>query len=283
MSDRGSFDHRLNLWLDDGPDAAPREDLAAVLETFPRIRQRRRFGREIIPMPNYLRLAVAAAIVVVVGGLAVTQLRPTGEQSAGAPTPGWADRFPVRIANTFAVPFEYAIDPASGLELFGTEDPNSQRFRVPDPANPGSYLARGVVLHAVTSMRADPCTDPASSTSTIPITSADEFADHLDSVPWAKTTAIPLTVDGYQARMVEVTQDTTTPACPDIWLWPGDDVSLSDKLLGRPAHRYAALDVGGRTLVFTIYDVDDLDSWLPTAEALIDSIHFLPSGATSRP
>lgn len=277
MSDRGSFDHRLNLWLDDGPDAAPREDLAAVLETFPRIRQRRRFGREIIPMPNYLRFAVAAAIVVVAGGLAILQLRPAEEQSAGAPTPGWADRFPVQTANTFAVPFEYAIDPASGLELHGADDPNNQRFRIPNPANPGSYFARGVVLHAVDSMRADPCTDPASSTATIPVNSAAEFADYLATVPWAVATPVPLTVDGHEAQMIEVTQDASSPDCPDIWLWPGDDVSLSTKLLGRPAHRYAALDVAGRTVVIVIWDADGLEGWLPTAEALTDTIHFLPN------
>ena len=283
MSDRGSFDHLLNLWLDDGPDAAPREDLAAVLETFPRIRQRRRFGRESIPMPNYLRLAVAAAIVVVVGGLAFTQLRPTGDQFSAAPTPGWADRFPVRIADTFAVPFEYAIDPESGLELLGTEDPNNHKFRIPDPANPGSYFARGVVIHAVTSMRADPCTDPASSTATIQISSAAEFADYLATVPWAEATPVSMNIDGHEARVLEVTQDARGPDCPDIWLWPGDDVSLSAKLLGRPAHRYAAIDVRRRTIVFVIWDADGLEHWLPTAEALIDTIHFLPDGATASP
>ena len=283
MSDRGSFDHRLNLWLDEGPDAAPREDLAAVLETFPRFRQRRRFGREIIPMPNYLRLAVAAAIVVVAGGLAIMQLRPAGEQSAGAPTPGWADRFPVQTAKNFAVPFEYAIDPASGLVLLQPEDSSMHRFRIPSLASPGVYLARGVVLHAVTSVRADPCTDPASSSAILPVRSAEQFADYLATIPWAKATPVSLTVDGNEARAVEVTQDANAPDCPDIWLWPDDDVPLSSKLDGTPAHRYAAVDVAGKTLVFVIFDVDGLEPWLPTAEALIGSIHFQPSGETSRP
>ena len=78
MSVRKSFDHRLNDWLDEGPQVAPRDLLSAVLEELPSHRQERPRlfgGRWRIPMFTFARVGVAA-IAVAVAAAAFIAIRP---------------------------------------------------------------------------------------------------------------------------------------------------------------------------------------------------------------
>jgi hypothetical protein len=88
MSVRKSFDHRLNAWLDEGPQVAPHDLLHAVLEGVPSTRQVRRalfVGRWRIPMTTFARLGLAAiAVVAVVAGVIATRPAPS---NGTAPTP----------------------------------------------------------------------------------------------------------------------------------------------------------------------------------------------------
>jgi hypothetical protein len=90
MSVRKSFDHRLNDWLDEGPQVAPHDLLHAVLEEVPSVRQeRRRFfvGWWRILMSTFARLGVAALAVAVVAAVIIaTRPAPSGG-TGSTPTP----------------------------------------------------------------------------------------------------------------------------------------------------------------------------------------------------
>lgn len=88
MSVRKSFDHRLNDWLDEGPQAAPHDLLHAVLEEVPSVRQERRRpfgGWWRILMFTFARVGVAALAVAVVAAVIIAT-RP-GPSVGTGPTP----------------------------------------------------------------------------------------------------------------------------------------------------------------------------------------------------
>ena len=94
MSGPRAFDERLNGWLQEGPEAAPRDLLEAILGEFPGIRQERRIGPlryprfGPTPTPLVARLVGAAAAVVALAVVASVLLVP-GQQPpfGGGPTP----------------------------------------------------------------------------------------------------------------------------------------------------------------------------------------------------
>lgn len=90
MSVRKSFDHRLNNWLDEGPQVAPHDLLHAVLEELPSHRQERQWlfrGRWRIPMSTFARLGLAAVAVAVVAVaiIATRQAPPVGTGPTATP------------------------------------------------------------------------------------------------------------------------------------------------------------------------------------------------------
>ncbi|HEX3218512.1 MAG TPA: hypothetical protein VHU77_00550 [Candidatus Limnocylindria bacterium] len=104
MSVRQSFDHRLNDWLDEGPQVAPYDLLLAVLEELPSHHQERRWlfgGKWRIPMNAFARLGLVAAAViaaVVVGAVAISGMRSgpsIGNEST--PTPSASSTFTSRL------------------------------------------------------------------------------------------------------------------------------------------------------------------------------------------
>jgi len=92
MSNERDFDRIARAWLDLGPDEAPDRAVAAVLQAVeatpqvrrPWIRPSRRF-----PTMNRLvtLAAIAAALVIAVGGGALLLGRPDGDRSVGVPVP----------------------------------------------------------------------------------------------------------------------------------------------------------------------------------------------------
>jgi hypothetical protein len=108
MSVRKSFDHRLNDWLDEGPQVAPPDLLHAVLEELPAHRQdRRRFvvGRWRMPMFTFGRLGLAAVVVALLAGviIAARPTLPVGNRASA--TPGSSSRFTSKFyAYSISVP-----------------------------------------------------------------------------------------------------------------------------------------------------------------------------------
>jgi len=284
MTPRRSFDDLLTDWLDDGPTGAPREDLAAVLQAFPTVRQRRRIEREITSMPNITRLAVAAALVVLLGGAAVLQLpRSTGPAATPSPTPGWAARFTSQTATTFEHPFRYSIDPVSELSLIGTPDATVHQFGVCDPTTEGCRMTR-VVVKMGTPLRRDVCA--SSGGDVLSRYTPRQFADYMKALPgFTVTEREPTSVGGHEAVVLDVDQlPRSARQCDDIYIWTDNDVSFTDSGLGGWTRRFLAFEVDGDTvLVIILAQADQMEAWLRTASAFLDTVRFVADDATPSP
>ena len=280
MSARRPFDRILTEWLDEGPMTAPREDLAALLEAVPQVRQRSRIGRE-IPMSTIFKYAIAAAIVLLVGGLVLSRIVPTNNGVATAPTPtptpsptpGWADRFPLGTAGTFTHPFTYAIDPATKMAL-GSNDNLTQLFDVVDPAS-GNVTSR-VVISLVTGVREDVCASSGSAILSKP--SPRQLIDYFKTLPGHRAVeGTPATVDGREALVVDVTQlPVASRPCQDEYVWANNDTPFTAVADGS-TRRIVAFDVGGDTVV--AIEIGPMPAWSQTASAFLDSIRFAQSSS----
>lgn len=87
-----SFDQRIADWLEEDPNAAPRDVLRTVLAAYPSIPQRRDFGITWRPRTMFDRIAVAAvAAVVAIGTLSLGASLLTTRDSAAGPCPATLD------------------------------------------------------------------------------------------------------------------------------------------------------------------------------------------------
>ena len=150
MSVRQSFDHRLNDWLDEGPQVAPYDLLLAVLEELPSHRQEQRWlfgGKWRIPMNAFARLGVVAAAViaaVVIGAVAISGMRSgpsIGNDST--PTPAASSTFNSRL-------YPYSISVPAGWTATwaaarwdGSGAPDRQDLTVDVMVSPGTAVALG--------------------------------------------------------------------------------------------------------------------------------------------
>ena len=150
MSVRKSFDHRLNDWLDEGPQVAPHDLLHAVLEELPSHRQGRRrlFGWSWrIAMFTLARVGVAAAAVAVVAAviIATRQAAPVGTHPT--PTPQSSSTFTSKFYGySVSVPPGWKALPAV-QRWDGTGAPDIQDFTI-DLFESPQRTARAVLLTA---------------------------------------------------------------------------------------------------------------------------------------
>ena len=269
MSAPNRFDNLLDDWLEEGPESVPREDLAIVLEGFPRIRQRSGFGPWRRPMPTFVRLAVAAVLAIAVGAVVLGQMiQPSGPSVGAESTPGWEDRFPTQTASTFVRPFTYAIDPSSGVSL-ANGDRASYQFRIP-----GGAEVAVVVRHPAEGIRLDPCTTDGGAVNARP--TPEEFVSYMQTVPGLKVTRLPpTTIDGRTALGIDV-QQRADPACQEHFIFAADDDWTccwpDDPMWVR---RIWAIDVeGALVLVTTPHNSTNKEAQLAIANAFVDTIHF---------
>jgi len=275
MSTPHRFDDLLNDWLEEGPESAPREDLAAVLGGFPRIRQRSVFGPWRRPMPTFVRLAVAAVLAIAVGALVLTQIiKPSGPPVGAESTPGWQDRFPTQTAPAFVRPFSYAIDPSSGIELSNGGEVTHYQFGI--AGDPGPLV---VVDHPASGYRLEPCTPNGGAVKLTP--TPEEFVAYMQTVPGLKVTRLPpTTIDGRTALGIDV-QQQSDPSCQEHYIfgtdddwtccWPDDPTWV---------RRMRVLDVDGSLVFVTTPYGAETESRLELANAFVDTIHFESPGAT---
>jgi hypothetical protein len=69
------------------------------------------------------------------------------------------------------------------------------------------------------------------------------------------------------------------PGCPDgaLHVWERSDLPAFGQLGAGWHWRFKVLQVGGDTILMLIRDANDsIETFLPTAEAFVDTIHFLP-------
>jgi hypothetical protein len=220
-----------------------------------------------------LLLAVVAVLVAVlayglVAGLGVPR-----------PSPGWVDRFPAQSASTFARPFTYAIDPASGI-VQGDLSAELHQFGVRDPVDPARFN-RIVAVRLVDVVRLEPCR--SSATQMIPLAGPQAFVEYLGSISGLIVgPTADATVDGRPALEVEVT-NRADASCPSVSIWPGESPFSGTAA----ARRIQVLEVDGAIVlvVAAVEEESDLAAWLPTAEQFIATLHFIASdpGWSSQP
>ena len=286
MSTPDRFDDLLNDWLEEGPESAPRDDLAVVLGEFPRIRQRFGIGPWRRPMPTLARVAVAAVLAIAVGAVVLTQIiQPSGPPVGAEPAPGWTDRFPTQTASAFFRPFTYSIDPTSGLELSPDRPSDIRRymFRIAPAKDPESTGPTVVVDYPAEGIRLDPCKPEGSPVNPRP--TAQEFVTYMATLPRLKVTPLePSIIDGRTAYGIDV-QRQPDPTCSELvifpmdgnWVccWPTDPTTV---------RRIWAIDVDGALVLVTIpYNSTNKEAQLEVANAFIDTFRFVGPGASPTP
>jgi hypothetical protein len=185
MSDR-TFERAMSDWLESGSDRTPPAAIDAVLLAVKTTPQERdlRIPRRFNPMPTYLRLAAAIAIVAVLGVGAVayvnqvpgpggpTQAPPTPTpapsptQAAIAslpplPTEGWTTYLSDRYGFSIDHPADWSEEPSTGI---WTEEADIEAWTSTAPdsfIHPGASVDLGVKA-SVWAVRVEPGTTPAS-------------------------------------------------------------------------------------------------------------------------
>jgi sugar lactone lactonase YvrE len=130
MSTDLDFDRIARAWLADGPTELSNRVLDTVDANVHRIRQRRamRAPWRLQPMTNQIRLAIAAALVVVVGAAGLLYFNGQNAPSIGGPTPSAspaasASAAPTTTATASAIPSPSLGVKADGTIVFGLPDP----------------------------------------------------------------------------------------------------------------------------------------------------------------
>jgi hypothetical protein len=196
MSVRKSFDHRLNDWLDEGPQVAPHDLLHAVLEGVPSVRQERRVffvGRWRIPMTTFARLGVAAiAVAAVAAVIIVTRPAPsigTGPTASPTSTPTSAPTPVVftsaRYRYSITLPTGWvAMSPASAtwdgktapifndpvVDAFGPGDVGAFVSAAPTTSSLAAWVADGIATNARVHTVDSGCSNFGTPDSVTPIT-----------------------------------------------------------------------------------------------------------------
>lgn len=201
MSVRKSFDHRLNEWLDEGPQVAPDDLLRIVLEELPSHRQERQWlfgGRWRIPMNGFARFgmaAIAVAVVVAVAAVAIMTMRPA--PSVGndpTPTPAASSTFTSRL-------YRYSISVPPGWTATwaaarwdGSGAPDAEDLTVDVMVSPGTAAALGQAAPTKKSL-ARYVADEIAAT----------YATHKDACPGAQHPAVEsITVGGEPGELESI-------------------------------------------------------------------------------
>jgi hypothetical protein len=236
------------------------------------------------PIVALALLLLAVAVTVVVVG---AQPRRTAPET--------------QTTSSFRRPFDFEVDPASGMSLQtvlnaqrswtmgyggGTKNVTNQDqqwFGVDEEDDP-----RGVVVRLVTAVQHDPCHSPIQGGPVMTNPTPQAFVAYLQGVPGLVVSApVPATVDGRPALAIDITQlpeQQRGVDCPDLFIWRDDDFPFTSWSMDDGwTKRMLVLDVDGDTVAVIAYARHDLATWLPTAQAFIDTIHFLPASATPSP
>jgi hypothetical protein len=293
------LDRRIDAWLDEGPDRAPDALLASTLAPIPVMAQRRRslvaLGRLTVRVEALARLAVAAALVLLVAGFAGFAIRggpsgvgPTGSPPASpSPTAPAAAPLPSGVAYTNAGPLGVGTGRETGKA--GTYQTlvfrPAVRFTVPggwgvnnlvntfvgggeDVA--GIPIGNGdgvIVITAPTSV--DP---PAPGDAGSPVPT--DLLAWLVADPQLTLTGgpTPVTIGGIAGSEIEGALAATARLDPvDGFYRPVDWLPL----LPRHHFRIAVLQVGAQqVLVATVANADLFETFRPVADGVIRSFEF---------
>lgn len=290
MTEMRDPDVVLAAWLDEGPTDLPTGTRRAIVTAIPTTPQVRRghFAPGRFTMIPFGRIAAIAAVLAVALGSAIFLLRPAPSTvssppasapasstavSPRAPSPQPSDGAAVRTpsplrgrATDVPIAFDYTLPADAGL-VVDAHDPYANFYQFRHPSGVDTY-DRIVVVRAVTGGRTNPC---AADQVRLDIADPDAWVAYFRTIPTMEVRDVTGTsVDGHPAKQLTVHFLAATAACPDVYLW-AEDGSIT-KNGERNDVRITLFDVG--TEHFVVEAIPALPSWLPTADALIASLHF---------
>ena len=300
MNDR-HLDQLLNAWMDLGPTTAPdRVADAARLEAratrqMPAVLDRwapRRFPK----MSNTVRIALAAAAVLVIAFLGIRSLLP-GSNVGGPNAPSGPTSIPETIPNqTSLTPGSYAIDDAFPVRI--TLDVPAGWFAWISNAEVAGLMIEndedtgsgwGPAFWIVDNVRTDPC-DSSSELDPPLGSSVDDLVTALTSLPGYEATApTDVTVSGFSGVEFELTAPEYGEECADHLTWTTAGSEPRGMMPGE-LNRIQILDVDGVRLVITIveyahtteieqadgipFDADDHAADQPELRQILDSVRL---------
>jgi len=209
-------------------------------------------------------LIVGVAGLVAIAAFAVARLGAPG----AAPIAG--------VDETFVRPFAYGVPPDSGIELFpgplsqGGQQP-SDRLHVLWARGSGE----GISIWVVDDVLSDVCDLEAPTTTRQPGRAG--LLAYLHSIDRLQVSGeIPVTVDRLTGTQADLAVRDRHSGCKDQALFPWRDAATNQVLwvTDQAPLQLVIVDVDDATVVFEIWNPEDLASWLPTAHEVIDSVRF---------
>jgi hypothetical protein len=257
----------LNAWLTEGPDAAPMDLLASVLDEVDEASQRgpsRHWspallrGLEFSPGIRFAVAAVAVALVMVVSaGVLSIGSRVGSPQPSPTPSPTQLDGLP-RLAGGSLAAGTYVILPVGGEGPSMTVSlPDGWIGCCGDPAfaiHKGSQTDPGMVGIAywtADTVFADPCGHVPQNPAVGP--SVAELAQALADLPSTSASEpVPTTFAGYPGKYLELTIATDLPCHPNGFAMWGRSRALRYAQLAGELDRLWILDVAGERVIVDV-------------------------------
>jgi hypothetical protein len=273
----------VRSWLEEGVTALPDRVLDAVLDQVPATRQRRAWwpARRLPQMNTPIRIAIAAAAVVVVALIGVNLVPRTG--GVGGPPPTLAPTPSPSPAPTL---------PPSGQLAAGTYRSDFLTYAL--PAGWNSYQSWGANKNdgnppagmfvapwsKIATVYHDPCAWSTTGASIGP--TVDNLVAALVAQKRGLTvTPVDVTIDGFHGKQIDlmVPLDVTIAACDGGQYKSWTDTSGGDRYNQGPGQHdlLDILDVNGRTLVVerSFYPANTAAD-LAELQAIVDSIAITP-------
>jgi hypothetical protein len=284
----------IRAFLEEGITELPDRTFDAVRSDIHRTRQRVVLGPWEEPnMSGLARMAVAAAIVLVVGAVAWANLGP---RNPGFGDPGPTPTLVPTLPYTGAV-----VSPGTWRIPYGTS-PGVAPSATPEPQNPGIVVTvpagwtsfsgfaldknygptdadagPSFVVWAIIDTFRDPCTDH-SLVEPAPGPGVDDLIAALAAMPGVSAAApSDVTIDGFSGKSIDLTVTTNLDTCPEgFWTW-GNDGDYRYAQVNGEVDRVYALDVNGHRRTFFLR-IPPRTTTVDRAElqSIVDSIDIQP-------
>ena len=289
MSTQHDPDRLIRAFLDEGQTELPERTYDAVREHIEHTRQRVAIGPWREPnMTTIVRLAVAAAAVLVLA-VGASQILPRDGGSGGgppSPSPSASSSSSASASGSATArqtlivqapfPADITLDVVDGWALWGDVGIDGKGWYKVSPDPPGIVF----MVWTAQDVFATPC---GTSTDALdpPIgDTVDDLADALVAQPGTVVQADePVTVDGYSGRFLDYTADYAVGDCDGGHLnrWTAVNGTRREALDGE-RDRVWILDVDGQRIIL---DAADFPSTSPALraelEAVIDTVRISPN------
>ncbi len=290
MSTQHDPDRLIRAFLDEGQTELPERTYDTVREHIERTRQRVAIGPWREPnMSTIVRLAVAAAAVLVLA-VGASQILPRDGGSGGGPpspspsassSPSASASGSATVPRTLTVgapfPADITFEVDDGWELWGDVGSAGKGWYKLSPDPPGIVF----MVWTAENVPAVPCTTNTALLDPPIGGTVDDLADALVAQPGTVVHADEqVTVDGYSGRFVDYTADYSVGNCDGTRLvrWTTVSSGTNREALDGEHDQVWILDVEGQRVIL---DAADFPSTSPALraelEAVIDTVRISPN------